>query len=80
MQSLDVFLDYWESARGRTSRVVACIPPEALETTWATGRWSLGDIVRHLAGIVVELVVRVQRERERRGHGNPPTVRYRPGS
>jgi len=51
MQSLDVFLDYWESARGRTSRVVACIPPASLETTWAPGRWSLGDLVRHLVGI-----------------------------
>ena len=51
MQSLEAFLDYWESVRGRTKRVVACIPAEVLETTWATGRWSLGDIVRHLAGI-----------------------------
>jgi len=51
MDSLDTFLDYWESARGRTNRVIACIPPASLETTWAPGRWSLGDLVRHLAGI-----------------------------
>jgi uncharacterized damage-inducible protein DinB len=51
MQSLDTFLEYWASARGRTRRVVACIPPEAVEWSHAAGRWSLGDIVRHLAGI-----------------------------
>lgn len=48
---LETFLDYWPSVRARTSRVVSCIPASALEWTWAPGRWSLGDLVRHLAGI-----------------------------
>ncbi|MFN8582082.1 MAG: DinB family protein [Gemmatimonadaceae bacterium] len=51
MSPLDAFLDYWESVRGRTVRVAAQIPPDRLEWTWAEGRWSLGDLVRHLAGI-----------------------------
>ena len=48
---LSTFLEYLESVHARTRRVVACIPPDAIEWTPALGRWSLGDQVRHLAGI-----------------------------
>ena len=46
---LTTFLDYLDSVHARTRRVVACIPPEALEWTPAPGRWTAGDQVRHLA-------------------------------
>jgi uncharacterized damage-inducible protein DinB len=49
--SLETSLDYWESARARTKRVAAVIPADSFEQPWADGRWSLGDLVRHLAGI-----------------------------
>jgi uncharacterized damage-inducible protein DinB len=48
---VEPFLDQWEKVRGRTRRVVACIPPEHLEWTWKPGKFTLGDLVRHLAGI-----------------------------
>lgn len=48
---LSVFLEYLASVHTRTRRVVTCIPAEMLEWTPATGRWSAGDQVRHLAGI-----------------------------
>lgn len=48
---LQTFLDYLDSVHARTRRVVTCIPPEALESVPAPGRWSAGDQVRHLAGI-----------------------------
>ncbi|MFN8570513.1 MAG: DinB family protein [Gemmatimonadaceae bacterium] len=51
MTSLDTFLEYWESVRARTLRVARCIPPDQLEWSWAAGRWSLGDLVRHLGAI-----------------------------
>ena len=51
MNSHASFLDYWESARRRTRRVVDCIPPERIEWSLLPGRWSLGDTVRHLAAI-----------------------------
>ncbi len=51
MNSLESFLDYWESVRARTTRVVRCIPADKMEWTWAPERWSLGDLVRHLGGI-----------------------------
>jgi uncharacterized damage-inducible protein DinB len=45
------FAGYWDNFRGRTRRVAVLIPPEQIEWTPAPGKWSLGDLVRHLAGI-----------------------------
>jgi len=45
------FLDYWPSIRGRTRRVAVCIPSDRLEWSHAPGKWSLGDLVRHLASV-----------------------------
>src|SRR5918999_1936281 len=43
------FLEYFESIRGRTRRVATSIPPDRIEWTHAPGRFTLGDLVRHLA-------------------------------
>lgn len=51
MNDLAGFLDYLGSVHARTRRVVTCIPAADLEWAAAPGRWSFGDIVRHLAGI-----------------------------
>src|SRR5262249_17383463 len=45
------FVDYWEKVRGRTRRVVDCIPADRVEGPWQKGKFPLGDVVRHLAGI-----------------------------
>lgn len=46
-----VFLDYLSSVHGRTRKVIMLIPPPDLEWSPAPGKFSFGDIVRHLAGI-----------------------------
>jgi uncharacterized damage-inducible protein DinB len=51
IRSVPAFLDYWEKVRDRTRRVADRIPPDQLEWTWKPGKFSPGDIVRHLAGI-----------------------------
>ena len=51
IRSVTQFLEYWDSLRGRTRRVVACIPPDRLEWTGRPGAFTLGDLVRHLATI-----------------------------
>jgi uncharacterized damage-inducible protein DinB len=51
IRSVTQFLDYWDSLRGRTRRVVTCIPPERIEWTHRAGAFTLGDLVRHLAAI-----------------------------
>ncbi len=49
--SIEGFLDYLDKVRQRTERVIAAIPPEHIEWTYAEGRFTLGDLVRHLAAI-----------------------------
>jgi uncharacterized damage-inducible protein DinB len=50
VRSIDSFIDYFESIRARTRRLVMLIPPEQLEWRPRDGMFSPGDIVRHLAG------------------------------
>ena len=45
------FLEYLTSVHKRTRRVVLCIPPKDIEWGPGTGRFTFGDVVRHLAGI-----------------------------
>jgi uncharacterized damage-inducible protein DinB len=51
IRSVSQFLEYWDSVRGRTRRVVTCIPPDRIEWTPRVGSFTLGDLVRHLAAI-----------------------------
>ena len=49
--SVESFLEYFEKIRQRTLRVIACIPPDMIEWTYREGRFTLGDLIRHLATI-----------------------------
>lgn len=49
IHSADDFTPYFERIRSRTRRVVEFIPPDRLEWTHAPRRFTLGDLVRHLA-------------------------------
>ena len=66
-----VFADYWHNFRGRTRRIAALIPPERLEWAPAPGRWTLGDVIRHLAGIERDMYAENVQGRPSRypGHG-----------
>lgn len=44
------FIDYFESVRSRTRRLIAVIPVADLEFRPKPGMFSAGDIVRHVAG------------------------------
>ena len=43
------FLDYFEKVRARTMRLAACIPPDKLEWRCAEGKFTPGDLARHIA-------------------------------
>jgi uncharacterized damage-inducible protein DinB len=45
------FVDYWKNVRQRTARLLPLVPEPDLEWTYAPGRFTLGDLFRHLAGI-----------------------------
>jgi len=51
IRTIQPFLEYWKSVRGRTTRVAASIPPERLDWTYKEGKFTFADIIRHLATI-----------------------------
>ena len=48
IRSVEGFLEYFSGIRKRTERIVGCIPPERIEWTYREGKFTLGDLVRHL--------------------------------
>jgi uncharacterized damage-inducible protein DinB len=53
MQALTVnwFLEYLAKVHQRTTRVAECIPPNKLEWSFREGKFTLGDLVRHIAAV-----------------------------
>ena len=51
IRDVGTFIDYLDSVHKRTRRVVLCIPPDDIEWGPGSGRFTFGDVVRHLAGI-----------------------------
>ncbi len=45
------FVEYWRGVRQRTRRLLPVAPADRLEWEIAPGRWTLGDLFRHLAAI-----------------------------
>jgi uncharacterized damage-inducible protein DinB len=48
---LDTFLEYLDKVQQRTMRVVRCIPADKLDWSYAEGKFTLGDLVRHMGAI-----------------------------
>ena len=49
IQAIGSFLHYFGNVRERTMRVARCIPPKKIDWTYAPGKFTLGDLLRHLA-------------------------------
>ena len=49
IRTIQPFLHYFGTVRERTLRVSRCIPPDKLDWTYAPGKFTLGDLLRHLA-------------------------------
>ena len=49
IRTIQPFLKYFGNLRERTLRVARCIPPDHVEWTYAPGKFTLGDLLRHLA-------------------------------
>jgi uncharacterized damage-inducible protein DinB len=48
---IEPFLEYYRKIRHRTVGVIERIPPDKIEWTYQPGRWTLGDLVRHLGAL-----------------------------
>jgi uncharacterized damage-inducible protein DinB len=71
LQDPSEFIAYFSRIRQRTEAVVRCIPRERIEWSLQAGRFTLGDIVRHLASIERLMYAENARGRPSRypGHG-----------
>jgi len=49
IQTIGGFLHYFGNVRARTMRVARCIPAGKIDWTYAAGKFTLGDLLRHLA-------------------------------
>lgn len=49
--SPEAFVDYWKGFRTRTTRLLTVLRPEDLEWAPGEGRFTFGDLFRHLPGI-----------------------------
>jgi len=49
IRTIQPFLQYFGNVRERTMRVARCIPPDKLDWSYAPGKFTLGDLLRHIA-------------------------------
>ena len=71
IRDIRLFLEYWESVYGRTTRLLRRVPPDRIEWSHAAGRWTIGDIARHLVNIERDMYAETVAGRPSRyaGHG-----------
>jgi DinB superfamily len=49
IQTIQPFLQYFGNVRERTMRAARCIPAERIDWSYAAGKFTLGDLLRHIA-------------------------------
>src|ERR1700674_4494689 len=49
IRTIQPFLQYFKNVRERTLRVARCIPADKLDWAYAPGKFTLGDLLRHIA-------------------------------
>lgn len=66
--SVDEFLSYFSKVHKRTQAIVNLLPADRLDWTYKPGKFSVGDLVRHIALTERYLFIPV-------AQGNPPAYR-----
>jgi len=51
IHSITSFLNYYERVRERTNKLVKIIPPHQLDWSYMPGKFSIGDLIRHISSI-----------------------------
>src|ERR1700741_659220 len=49
ISTIQPFLQYFGNVRERTMRVARCVPPDKMDWSYAPGKFTLGDLLRHIA-------------------------------
>lgn len=66
IQSVHQFISYYERTREATERIIQAIPKDKLDWTYAPGKFTFGDMIRHIAAIERHVFMEVIQ-------GNKPT-------
>ncbi|MBZ5569551.1 MAG: DinB family protein [Acidobacteriia bacterium] len=67
--NIESFLPYYKSVRERTMRLARVIPADKLDWTYAPGKFTLGDLLRHIAAIERYLWAELVQGKPSRYHG-----------
>ncbi len=51
LNSFHNFLEYYDKVRNRTKTIIAKIPPDKIDWTYRTGKFTFADLIRHLGAI-----------------------------
>jgi uncharacterized damage-inducible protein DinB len=51
LKTFHEFLDYYDKVRGRTKTIISYIPKDKMDWTYRDGKFTLADLIRHLAAI-----------------------------
>jgi hypothetical protein len=49
--TIESFIEYYGKIRTRTMQVISSIPKDKIEWTYAAGKLTFGDVIRHIASI-----------------------------
>jgi len=49
IRTIQPFLQYFGNVRERTMRLARCVPADKVEWTYAPGKFTVGDLLRHIA-------------------------------
>lgn len=59
IKSMSAFLSYYERTRLITNKVIQVVPKEKLDWTYAHGKFTIADLIRHIAAIERNLFMEV---------------------
>lgn len=51
ISNIETFLAYYARIRERTLNVIRVIPPDRINWTWQEGKFSIGDLIRHIGAV-----------------------------
>ena len=71
---MNELVSYFDRIRERTMRVVACVPPGRVDWTYKEGKFTFGDVMRHLASIERWMFAENAMQRPSRYPGHGPEL------
>ena len=74
IKSVESFPDYYEKIRGRTLRVIKTIPPDKMNWSYHEGKFTLADLVRHIASTERYMFAETIRANKSRYPGHGPEL------